>query len=111
MHSGFKGTRLGITELILRENKIIYELSFIDSEGVVHARMRHTRAIGVESDINTKVDDLITALLNEAAAMHYTSPAAGSAPLDLAPPGAQVGIAEAMGVAATAADEPDGTQG
>lgn len=111
MHSGFKGTRIGITELILKDSFINYEISFIDSEGVVHARMRHHRAVAEGSDMNTKVDALVTALLNEAALMHYASPATATPASDLASGGENRGIAETLGAGATAPDEPEGTPG
>jgi hypothetical protein len=112
MHSGFKGTRIGLSSLSMADNRIDFEIMFIDSEGVVHGRMRHTRMLGSESDINTKADALITALLNEVAAMHYTSPASNIAASDLASGGGgAVGLAEALGAAPSAPDEPEGTPG
>ncbi len=110
MHSGFKGTRLGISEMILKDGKINYELQFIDSEGVVHAIMRHTRPLGEDGPLTTKVDELVTLLLGEAAVMHFTSPA-GSGDFGTAPSGGPDGIAEALGSTAAAPDEPEGTSG
>lgn len=109
MHAGFKGNRVGISELVLREGRINYEIQFVDSEGVVHARMRHSRAIGDEGHIASKVDELVTALITEAAAMHFASPA--GVPSSIATTGATSGIAEALGAASAAPDEPEGSPG
>lgn len=110
MHSGFKGTRLGLTELLLKDNRIDYEITFVDSEGVVHGRMRHSYSLIMDSEVNTKVDALVTALLYETAKVHFVSPSGAVSDLGVGGGGAG-GLAEAMGAAPGAADEPEGTPG
>ncbi len=109
MHSGFKGTRLGVSELVVRGQHIIYEIQFIDTDGVVHGTMRHSHPYDGESEISRKVDDLITTLLNTAATMHFASPSGGQ-PTPMTG-GTSGGIAEALGATPTAPDEPDGAPG
>lgn len=110
MHSGFKGVRLGITELLLKDQRIDYEVIFVDSEGIVHGRMRHSYSLITDSDINTKADALVTALLHETAKIHFTSPSGTTSDLGVGGGGSS-GIAEALGAAGKAPDEPEGSPG
>lgn len=110
MNSGFRGTRIGVSELVLRDGHINYEIQFVDSDGVVHGRMRHSRPYDAESELGQKADALLTALIDEAARMHFTS-AASLSRSDLTTGGTPGGIAEAMGAAAGAPDEPEGAPG
>jgi hypothetical protein len=108
MHSGFKGVRLGLTALNIKDNVINYEISYIDTEGVMHGTMRHSRALVEGSEINTKVDELAGLLLAEAAQMHFDAPAGD---VVRSPARGIRGIAEALGDAGVPSDEPDGTPG
>lgn len=108
MHSGFRGSRLGISEVILREGHIVYEVQYIDEDGVVHGTMRHTHPYDNESELGAKADELITTLLDMAAKMHFASPSGRPSALT---GGVSGGIAEALGAAAPTSDEPDGAPG
>lgn len=108
MHSGFKGTRIGLTSFNLKEKMLNYEIAFIDSDGVTHATMRHATALIEGSELNKKVEELATMLIGEGAKMHFDSPAGEVARSAV---GGTRGIAEALGDTGVSADEPEGTPG
>ena len=109
MHSGFKGTRIGLNRVAVAGNVINYEIAFIDSEGFTHGTIRHTEPLSdTESPIGKKVDELATLLINKAAAMHFERPAGTEV---IPSTGGVRGIAEALGDTGVAADEPEGTPG
>lgn len=106
MNSGFKGSRIGVHTVTISGVSIVYEITFVDDDGVTHATMRHSSSIEADPVIAEKVDALVTVLINRAASAHFTKPATSSDPLQ----GGTYDIATALGATSVEADEPDGTQ-
>lgn len=107
MNTGFKGTRIGINSVTLSGASIAYEITFVDEDGVTHGVMRHSIPVDADPDISAKADAFVTALIQRAAAVHFSTP-------DRATPSTQgttYDLATALGASGSEADEPDGTQG
>ncbi len=112
MNGGFKGTKLGMRSMTLSNGTIAYEVGFLSEDGVLHATSKHHVPVEADPNIKLKVDELADLLLKKAAAIHYTSPAGGSAAGELATQGeSHGGIAEALADSTTSTDEPGGPQG
>lgn len=110
MHSGFKGDRIGIDSVLLEGDKVIYEISYIDQDGVRHGHMRHSRAILPDTAFSSAVDALVTLLLNEAAALHFKSPMASTESFaSEVKEKTNYGLRESLSGPAAAQDEPDAT--
>ena len=103
MHSGFKGTRIGVNSVSMTGQTISYEISFIDDDGITHGTLRHTIPAEGDPEITQKADAFITALIHRAARVHFAQPNVASAPKDTND------LAHALGAAAPESDEPYGT--
>ena len=112
-NSGFKGVRVGINSVAISGSAISYEIAFINPEdGATHGLMRHSIQLEADSSIKEKADSLITALIERAAAIHFTnSMKSADTPADLTLKRTSYGIAEALGITSDETDEPDGAQG
>lgn len=111
MNSGFKGVRLGLRSLTLKESVIAYEVAFLSDDGVLHGIMQHSLLSGGNEEIDQKVQELATLLLNRAAALHFTSPGSRTDSGGLLTQGASHGgIAEALEHSGSSLDEPGGPE-
>lgn len=103
MHSGFKGSRIGVNSVLMSGQTISYEIAFIDDDGITHGTLRHTIPAEGDSDITQKADALITALIHRAAKIHFSQPGVPNATKDVND------LAHALGALSPEGDEPDGT--
>ena len=109
MHTGFKGTRIGLHQLTLIGETLSYEVTFIDEDGVTHGIMRHSIPAGADPAIDNAVNTLVTELIRKTAQAHYTQP---SAAFDLSPtPTGIDDLRTALGDPNPEADEPSSSQG
>jgi len=108
MNSGYKGSRVGITKTTIENTTLVYEVQFVDEDGVVHGIMRHGVPLDNESEISIKTNELLDVLRKRAEAFHFASPASGVLPSAI---GGPRGIAESLGNTGQTPDEPEGTQG
>lgn len=112
MHSGFKGNRIGLRKLVVQGSTLIYEIAFVDEDGVVHATSEHRIPAEADPNIKTKMDALAELLLQRAASFHFSSPSGTSAPGELQTQGeGHGGISAVLADPGTKVDDNDGPQG
>jgi len=112
MHSGFRGNRVGLRKLTIQGSILIYEIAFVDEDGVVHGTTEHRIPAEADSDIKTKVDALADVLLKRAANIHFTTPSGASSAGELKTQGdGHGGISAVLADPGTKIDDDDGPQG
>jgi hypothetical protein len=108
MHTGYRGTRVGVHTLTITGNLLSYEVAFVDEDGVTHGIMRHTIPIDADPAVQNAANALVTELIKKAARAHYTQPSGFDS---TSTPTSTDDLRTALGNPHTEADEPPGAQG
>lgn len=91
MADGFRGTRPGLTKILIEGSFLETTVTFSDEEGKVHGYMNHKISLGDHKKIREAAAELMSVTLRALENYHYKSPDSPHNPKEV-----KSGIAEAL---------------